>query len=269
MGSRYIIGLILLLIISGVYITITFENKYVRIEIAGSTSVQPVAEKLAKAYMEKHPNVKIDVQGGGSGLGIRSVSQGIIDIGTSSKELKADEKKGLEEYLIGKEGIIIAVNLNNPVNDLRLEQLRNIFSGKITNWKEVGGADGKINVVTREDGSGTRKAFEDIVMGKKNKIRSDAIVQTSTESVKLAVKQDPNAIGFVSLAHMSADVKALKTEGIYPSLQTVADGSYKIQRPFIFLSKGEPERLVKDFIDWVLSPEGQKIVEEEKIVPAK
>jgi len=107
------------------------------------------------------------------------------------------------------------------------------------------------------------------VMGKKNKIRSDAIVQTSTESVKLAVKQDPNAIGFVSLAHMSADVKALKTEGIYPSLQTVADGSYKIQRPFIFLSKGEPERLVKDFIDWVLSPEGQKIVEEEKIVPAK
>jgi len=269
MGSRYIIGFIIVVIIIGVYITVTFESKYERIEVAGSTSVQPVAEKLANEYMKKHPNVKIDVQGGGSGLGVRSVSQDIIDIGTSSKELKADEKKGLKEYLIGKEGIVIAVNLNNPVNDLTLEQLKNIFSGKITNWKEVGGADGKINVVTREDGSGTRKAFEDIVMGKNNKIRSDAIVQTSTESVKLAVKQDPNAIGFVSLAHMSGDVKALMIEGVYPSLETVADGSYKIQRPFLFLTKGEPDGAVKDFIEWVLSPEGQKIIEEEKIVPAK
>jgi len=239
------------------------------IQIAGSTSVQPVAEKLAKKFEETHPNVKINVQGGGSGLGIKSATQGIVDIGTSSKELTPEEKNGLKEYLIGKDGIVIALNIENPVSDLTKDQLKDIFSGKITNWREVGGPDAEIHVITREAGSGTRKAFEEIVMGKDTKIRADAIVQSSTEAVKQSIKQDPNAIGFVSLAHMSLDVKALKIDGVEPSEQTVADGSYKLQRPFLFLVKGEPKGIVKEFIDWVLSPEGQAIVKEEKVVPAK
>jgi len=266
MDLKYGIGLlIILIIIIAAYTTGTGSN-YERIEIGGSTSVQPVAEKLAEKYMEEHPNVRVDVMGGGSGLGIRSVSQDIIAIGTSSKELKASEKDGLIDYPIGKEGIVIAVNVANPVNGLTKSQLKDIFSGNISNWKEVGGPDAEINVIIREDGSGTRSAFEDMVMNK-TKVRSDAIVQTSTESIKVAVKQDPYAIGYISLAHMSSDVKALKVDGVYPSIETIKDGTYQLQRPFLFITNGEPEGAVKEFIDWCLGPEGQEIVEEEKIVP--
>ncbi|MDD1763887.1 MAG: phosphate ABC transporter substrate-binding protein [Methanobacteriaceae archaeon] len=268
MNLKYGLVLVLILIIAvAAYNTISTENQYERIDVAGSTSVQPVAEALAQEYMKAHPKVKINVQGGGSGLGIRSVSQGIIAIGTSSKELKADEKGSLKEFVIGKEGIVIAVNLQNSVDDLNKEELRAIFTGNISNWKELGGPDAPINVVIREDGSGTRKAFEDLVMKKTDKVKSNAIVQTSTESIKLAVEQDPNAIGYISLAHMSSNVKAVKLDGIYPSLETILDGSYELQRPFLFLTNGEPQGAIKDFIDWCLSSEGQKIVEEEKIVP--
>ncbi len=266
MDLKYVLGLIVILIIIIAVYSFGTGSNYERVEIAGSTSVQPVAEKLASQYMKEHPNVRIDVMGGGSGLGIRSVSQNIIDIGTSSKALKTNEKVGLNEYTIGKEGIVLAVNLENPVSSLTKDQLKKIFSGNITNWKEVGGNDAKINLVIREDGSGTRGAFENLVMNK-TKVKSDAIVQTSTESVKLAVKQDPNAVGYVSLAHMSSDVKAINVDGVYPSVETIKDGSYKLQTPFLFLTNGEPKGKVKEFIDWVLGPEGQKIVQDEKIVP--
>ncbi|NYB53125.1 MAG: phosphate ABC transporter substrate-binding protein [Methanobacteriaceae archaeon] len=266
MDLKYGIGLLVILIIFIAVYTVSSGSNYERIEIAGSTSVQPLAEKLADKYMEEHPHVRVDVMGGGSGLGIRSVSQDIIAIGTSSKELKSSEKNGLIDYTIGKEGIVLAVNLNNPVNDLTKSQLKEIFAGNITNWKEVGGPDAKINLVIREDGSGTRKAFEDIVMNK-TKVKSDAIVQTSTESIKLAVKQDPYAIGYISLAHMTPDVKALKIDGVSPTMETVKEGSYKLQRPFLFITKGEPKGAVKEFINWCLGPEGQEIVKEENIVP--
>lgn len=266
MDLKYGIGLLVILIIIIAVLTFGTGTDYERIEIAGSTSVQPVAEKLAEKYMEEHPKVRIDVMGGGSGLGIRSVSQDIIAIGTSSKTLNTSETPGLTNYTIGKEGIVIAVNVNNPVNGLTKSQLKDIFSGNITNWKEVGGPDAKINLVIREDGSGTRKAFEDLVMDK-TKVRSDAVVQTSTESIKVAVKQDPYAIGYVSLAHMTPDVKALIIDGVSPSLETVKDNSYKLQRPFLFVTYGEPKGEVKKFIEWSLGPEGQEIVKEEKIVP--
>jgi phosphate transport system substrate-binding protein len=266
MDLKYVIGLLVILIIIIAVYTFGTGSSYEKIEIAGSTSVQPVAEKLAAKYMEEHPNVRIDVMGGGSGLGIRSVSQGIIDIGTSSKALKPAEKQGLNEYPIGSEGIVMAVNLENPVGNLTKSQLKDIFSGNITNWKEVGGPDAKINLVVREEGSGTRSAFEDLVMNK-TKVKADAIVQTSTESIKVAVKQDPNAIGYISLAHMTPDVKAVTIDGVDPSIDTVKDGSYKLQRPFLFLTNGEPGGQVKEFIDWCLGPEGQEIVKDEKIVP--
>jgi phosphate transport system substrate-binding protein len=266
MDLKYWIGLLIILIIVITVLTFGTGTDYERIEIAGSTSVQPVAEKLAEKYMKEHPDVRIDVMGGGSGLGIRSVSQDIIAIGTSSKTLDQSENPGLTNYTIGKEGIVVAVNVDNPVNNLTKSQLKDIFSGNITNWKEVGGPDAKINLVIREDGSGTRKAFEDLVMDK-SEVKSDAVVQTSTESIKLAVKQDPNSIGYISLAHMTPDVKALKIDGITPSLATITDNSYVLQRPFLFVTNGKPEGEVKKFIEWCLSPEGQEIVKEEKIVP--
>jgi phosphate transport system substrate-binding protein len=267
MDSKLKLGIIIIIIIIGAYLLFKPGVQYDRIEIAGSTSVQPVAEKLAEAYMKEHPNVKINVQGGGSGMGIRTTEQGIVDIGTSSKSLKSDEKDELKEYVIGKDGIVVAVNLENGVSDLSTEQIREIYNGNITNWKEVGGTDAEIHVLVRESGSGTLSSFNSLVMNK-TKIRSDAIVQGSTEGVKQAVKQDPYAIGFVSLSHMSSDVKALEVDGITPSETTISDGSYTLQVPFEFLTKGEPQGITKEFIDWVFSPEGQSIVRSEKVVPA-
>lgn len=269
MQLKYKIGIVVAIIIIFAYITIIPSTQYERIQIAGSTSVQPVAEKLAAKFEETHPNVKINVQGGGSSLGISSVSQGITQIGTSSRQLTQKEKVGLNEYIIGKEGIVIAVNNNNNVTGLNKNQTRDIFSGKIKNWKEVGGQDLEIHVITRESGSGTRSAFENLIMGKSIKIRSDAIVQSSTEAVKQAVKQDPGAVGFVSLVSMSNTVKALKIDGIGPSEETVYDGTYTLQTPFIFIVKGEPKGTVKEFIDFTLSPEGQSIVKAQKVVPVK
>ncbi len=270
MDTKIIIGIIVaVIIIVGAALALSGGSQESKIDIVGSTSVQPVAEKLAEEYTKSHPNVKINVQGGGSSVGITSTQQGTADIGTSSKDLKDDEKKGITEYLIGKDGIVISVNSENKVSDLSPDQVKDIFSGKITNWKEVGGSDAEINVITREDGSGTRSAFEEIIMGKETKIKSDAIIQSSTEAVKQAVKQDPNAIGFISLANLDETVKALKIDGVEPSEPTVSDGTYKVQRPFLFLVKGDAQGTVKEFIDWVLSPEGQEIVKSEKIVPAK
>ena len=201
-----IITIILLLIIG--ITAVSFFGSSTQFNIVGSSSVQPVAEKLVESYKETHPDVRFNVQGGGSSVGIKSVHEGIADIGTSSRELKENEDEGLTQYNIGQEGIVIAVNNQNTVTDLSKEQLKDIFSGKVKNWNQVGGPDGEIHVITREEGSGTLDAFKSIVLGKDTDIRSDAIVQSSTESVKQSVKQDENAIGFVSFAHMSDDVKA-------------------------------------------------------------
>ncbi len=267
MDSRLKIGIIIIIIIIGAYLLFKPGVNYDKIEIAGSTSVQPVAEKLAETYMKEHPNVRINVQGGGSGMGIRTTEQEIVDIGTSSKSLKPEEKGDLQEYVIGKDGIVMAVNIENNVSDLSTEQLKNIYNGNITNWKEVGGRDAKIHVVVRESGSGTLSSFNSLVMNK-TKIVPDAIVQGSTEGVKQAVKQDPYAIGFVSLSHMSSDVKGLEVNGVNASETTIADGSYSLQVPFEFLTKGNAQGITKEFIDWVFSPEGQSIIRSEKVVPA-
>ena len=264
--NHIIIIAVIVVIIAIAALVFTSGGSASTINVVGSTSVQSVAEKLAEEYQKTHGDVKINVQGGGSSVGIKSAQDGTADIGTSSKDLKPEEKTGLTEHVLGMDGIVIAVNSANGVSDLSKEQLKDIFSGKVTNWKDVGGSDAPIHLVTREEGSGTLDAFESIVMGKDTKIKSDAIVQSSTEAVKQSVKQDPDAIGFVSYAHMGDDVKALSVGGIAPTDPTIADGTYELQRPFIFLVKGTPTGDVKAFIDWVMGAEGTKILAEEKIV---
>ena len=266
MDSKYKGVIIIILAIIFAYLLINPNSNYERIDIVGSTSVQPVAEKLAIAFMENRSGVRINVQGGGSGMGIRSVDQGIVDIGMSSKKLSSDEREGITEIEIGREGIVIGVNNENNVSSLTINQIKDIFSGKITNWKEVGGKDMPIHVITREEGSGTRSTFESIVMGD-TEIKNDAVVQSSTESVKQSVASDPGAIGFISFAHMSKDVKALLIEGIEPSDETIADGTYELQRPFLFLIKGKQAGIVKEFLDWLKSPIGREIIRNENIVP--
>jgi len=238
------------------------------IQVAGSTSVQPLSEELASAFSAKNPDVQVDVAGGGSSAGIKAAQEGTADIGASSRELKPEET-GLEATVIAKDGIAIIVNPANQVSELTLDQAKKIYTGQIKNWKEVNGKDAPIALVTREEGSGTRGAFEELVLGKDVKIdNSKAIVQGSTGAVRTAVENDPNAIGYISMGSLNQKVKAVKIEGVDPTEPNVLNGSYKISRPFLYLTKGKPEALAKAFIDFVLSPEGQKVVGEE-FVPVK
>ena len=248
MDTKYIIGIIVaIIVIVGAYLVLAGGGGggQEKITIVGSTSVQPVAEALATEYMKKNPDVKITVQGGGSAVGIKSVQDGTADIGTVSKNLKDEESKGLTQWELGKDGIAIIANKDNTLSGLTTEQIKGIFNGSITNWKEVGGSDGEINVIVREEGSGTRDAVLEMVLGSKNATFVEgAIVQSSTEAVQQAVAQDPNAIGFISFAAVK-DSKALKVDNVEPTEETILDGTYKIQRPFLFLVKGEPTGAVK------------------------
>ena len=245
----------------------TSEQK--TLSISGSTSVQPLAEELAKKFNEKHPEVKIDIQGGGSGVGIKSAADGVVDIGMSSRELKTEEA-GLKEVKIAVDGIAVILNPANKVTDLSKDQLMKIYTGAITNWKEVGGADNPITVVSREEGSGTRGAFIELTGievkegdKKVDKTIDTAITQGSTGAVITTVAQDPNAIGYASYGATKekTEVKMVSVGGIQISETNIYAKTYALSRPFLFLSKAEPAGAAKDFIDFIMSADGQTLVE--------
>jgi len=243
------------------------------IQIAGSTSVQPVSEELAKKFMAKHDKVKINIAGGGSGAGIKAAQDCTADIGASSRELK-EEEKPVREFVIALDGIAVIVHKDNKVDDLNKEDIKKIFLGQVAAWSQVGGDPGPIRVFTREEGSGTRGAFEELVLGKdadgKNlKVYEKANVQNSTGAIRTAVAQDKNAIGYISFGSLNPAVKAVKVDGVEVGVESITNKSYKISRPFIYLTQKEPEGAVKAFIDWVLNPEGQAVVQENGFIPVK
>lgn len=239
------------------------------ITVAGSTSVQPFSDVLAEEFIKKHPGVQINVQGGGSSQGIQVAVSGAANIGASSRELKQEEKsQGLVETTIALDGIAVIVHPSNPVAEIALDDLRNVYLGNIKNWKELGGKDSPITVVCREAGSGTRGAFEELVMNKEN-ISNQVVIQPSTGAVKTTVAGDEKAIGFVSMASVDKDVKVLKIDGVEASVANVKNGSYKISRPFLYLTKGEANGLTQAFIDFVLSDEGQALMQEEGAITVK
>lgn len=241
--------------------------------IAGSTSVQPLSEELAAEFMNKNPEVSVEVQGGGSSVGVKSAADGIADIGAASREVKESEKElGLTEYVIAKDGIAVIVSVEG-VEDLTLEQIKKIFIGEITNWSEVGGPDADVVVVSREEGSGTRGAFIEITKvedkdasGKKVDMTTEnALVQPSTGAVKQTVVNTPNAIGYVSLGALDETVTALKVEGVEANEDNIKAGTYKISRPFLYLVKGELTEAAQAYVDFVMGDEGQEIVAQEFI----
>jgi phosphate transport system substrate-binding protein len=238
------------------------------ITVNGSTSVQPIAEELAKAFRANNPSVTIDVQGGGSGVGIKSAKDGVVDIGMSSRELKTEEK-GLKEFKIAIDGISIVVNPMNRVTNLTLEQIQRIYTGEISDWSQIGGKAGKITVVTREEGSGTRGAFIELTGvemkegdKKRDKTTASAITQGSTGGVLTTVASDPNGIGYASFgaAEENVSVKMISVDNVPTTAENIYAGTYKISRPFLMLSKEEPKGAAKAFIDFILSAEGQEVV---------
>jgi phosphate transport system substrate-binding protein len=237
-----------------------------RIDIAGSTSVQPLAEILDNTYSKNHSDLLINVQGGGSGMGIRSIQQKITNIGMSSEHLTKEDEKGVTELKLGDEGIVVCVNNKNKVSNLTSQQIKDIFSGKISNWKDVGGDNSEIHVITREDGSGTRTEFESILM-ENERIKKDAIVQSSTNAIEQSVTNDENAIGYISYATITDNVKDLIIDGVKISDKTISDGSYKLKRPYIFLIHDNENEYVKNFLNWVFSSEGIEIIKHKKIIP--
>ncbi|MCR4440598.1 MAG: phosphate ABC transporter substrate-binding protein [Peptococcaceae bacterium] len=237
------------------------------IQIAGSTSVQPLSEELAKAFMAKNPRVRINVAGGGSGAGIKAAVEGTADIGASSRELKPEERT-VKEFTIALDGVAVIVHKNNKISELKKDEIKKIFTGEVTDWSLLGGEKGPIHVISREEGSGTRGAFDELVLGKDAKVTDKAVIQNSTGAVRTAVAADKAAIGYISLGSLNNEVKALKVDGAEATPASVKNGVYKISRPFIYLTQKEPAGLVKAYLDFVLSPEGQDIVRK-NFIPVK
>lgn len=237
--------------------------------IAGSTSVQPFSEVLADKFMADNPGVQVNVQGGGSSQGVTAVLSGVADIGSASRNLKDEEKQeNVVETILAYDGIAIVVHPDNDIQGLSQEEVKNIYLGQTSNWKDVGGKDVAITVVSREAGSGTRGAFEEIVMGDDD-ISSSVIIQNSNGAVRTTVEGDANAIGFISLALVNDNVKALTIDEVSPTVENIQNGSYKISRPFLYVTKTQPEGLAKAYMDFALSDEGQALVVEEGAISSK
>jgi len=234
------------------------------VTVAGSTSVEPFAGLLAEENMLHHPKSHIYVQGGGSTAGIEAVRTHAAHIGMSSRSLMAEEKN-LYTVTIAKDAIAIIVHPENPITDLSLPQIRQVFAGKIRNWSEIGGHLRPIVLVTREEGSGTREAFQKMVM-EKEEINLEALVQDSNGAIRQVVGSDPNAIGYISLGLVNQTVKALKISGVEPNLKNIFYGHYRLVRPFLFVFNGKPEGEANSFLEFVLSPEAQELLQKEGLV---
>jgi len=216
--------------------------------------------------MALNPDAVIDIQGGGSSAGITATKTHSADIGMSSRAL-TDEEKNLWNVEIAKDGLVLIVNPRNPIQDLTADQICDIYAATITDWSQLGGSKSKINIIAREEGSGTRSAFAELVMGEKE-ITPKAIVQDSNGAVRQLVADDPNAIGFISLGLVTDEVKALHLDGIEATRENIMNGSYRLSRQFLFVTDGEPTGVNRKFIDFTLSSEGQKLLSKEGLIPS-
>ena len=243
------------------------------IKIKGSDTMMELTENLAQEYMKQHPGISVYVDGGGTATGIKALINNEVDICTASRNLKPDEAKVLADYygtlgmffLVAKDALSIYLNPDNPVKDLTIEQLRKIFECSIKNWKELGGLDQPIIPVIRNPNSGTHLYFKEHILGGDDYC-TNAVVEPTTRSVIDFISENENAIGYGGMGY-KGDIFDAKIEGIEPSEKNSQNDTYPITRYLHFFTTKIPDGAVKDFIDWVLSPDGQKIVESSGFIP--
>jgi phosphate transport system substrate-binding protein len=256
------------------------------IENKGSDTIVNLALAWAERYQEEHSQVRISVTGGGSGTGIASLINGTVDIANASRQIKEEEiaeaqANGVEplEHIIARDAIAVIVNPENPVSELTLKQISDVYSGKISNWSEVGGEDRPIVRLSRETNSGTHVYFLETVLRLGNSedktlFSMDTLLLPSSEGIIAEVRQNPNAIGYDGLGYVPEDLKMIAIAGeeggayVLPSIPTVNDKTYPIARDLYMYTDGEPTGVVKDYLDWILSAEAQEIVAELGFVPA-
>jgi phosphate transport system substrate-binding protein len=242
-----------------------------QLQLAGSTTVQPLAEELAEAFMAMNSDLVIEIQGGGSSVGVTSAGEGTVDIGNASRAIKDSEMEefpNLQVFTIAYDGIAVVTHPDTQLATLSVEQVRDIFAGEITNFSEVGGPDAPIAVVSREEGSGTRAAFEELVMeaGEEEKVITEkALLQQSNGQVRTTVATTPNSIGYLSFGFLDESTRGVPIDGVEPSVANVKGGDYPIFRPLNMLTNGPPKELAQAFLDFILSGEGQAIVAEDYI----
>jgi phosphate transport system substrate-binding protein len=273
--KKLLLAIAIMIILPQVY------SQNVNCKIKGSDTVLPLTQKEAEVFMKKFPGSSIMVTGGGSGVGLAALQNGTTDIAQSSRKMKLDEKmklqdagKTFKEVIIANDALAVIVNPTNKVSQLTREELESIYTGKVTNWKDVGGDDLPIVVYSRESSSGTFEFFKEHVLNKKNFAQS-ALLMPATGAIVQSVSQTKGAIGYVGLAYLESDVKAIKVSYdkgatyVAPSVENAQNKTYPISRPLYYYYLNSIETAVKPFVDFILSTEGQKIVREIGYVPVK
>jgi phosphate transport system substrate-binding protein len=247
-----------------------FKGESGSLSLAGGTAHIPVLKEAAKRIMKYNHDIRITIGGGGSGVGIKKVGEGLIDIGNSGRKPSPGEisKYGLELYRWAIDGVTVVVHPSNKVNNLDTDTLKKIFSGKIKNWSKIGGSNAKINIYTRDNSSGTRKVFWKKALNK-GEISPKALFISSNGAMKTAVAKDKNSIGYISIGHLDNSVKGLSLNGISPELENVKSGEYKVARGLYSNTKGEAKGLERKFIDYLYTLEGQSIIASKGFIPVK
>jgi len=247
-----------------------FKDQKGEIKIAGGTAHIPVMKAAAEQIMSLNPDIQISIAGGGSGVGIKQVGEGLVNIGNSGRKPTDEEiqKYGLKLFKWALDGVAVVVHPKNAVKALTKAQIKDIFAGKTDNWKALGGTDKAITVYTRDEASGTREVFWEKAVDKGD-ITPKANVVVSNGAMKSAIANDPYGIGYVSVGHIDESVLPVALDGVVPTIETVKQGTYIVSRGLFSNTKGEPAGLTKLFIDYLFTPEGQKIIEANGFIPVK
>jgi len=247
-----------------------FKGEKGTIKVSGGTAHIPVMKDAAERIMTVNPNIRISIAAGGSGVGIKQVGEGLVDIGNTGRKPTDEEvaKYGLKMFQWAIDGAGVIVHKNNNVKELKKDELIRIYSGAITSWKALGGPDAPINLYTRDEASGTREVFSEKGLNK-GALSLKAKVVVSNGAMKSAVANDPYGIGYISVGHIDESVSPVALDGVVPTIATVKNGSFKVARGLYSNTKGNPQGLTKKFLDYLYSPEGQKLIVDKGFIAVK